>query len=328
MRSARNAGLAVLAATTLALAGCSNPGEGEAGDSGAQEELGAATILTNWFAQAEQGPYWAAEAEQLAEERGVSLSVSEGGPGIQTIPQVAAGEADFGVGNADEIAVAAANGLPVVAVMAGFEQNIQCLAYHESTGIEDFDDLNGYRVAQSLIPYWDYLKHEYSLDEVEEVNIGSLAIFEEDEDLVQQCFFTSEPFVIEQEGIADIGYLMVRDSGFNPYQNMLFTTQGLIDENPELVNAVVEASIEGWDAMLEDPAATKELILEVNNDADPDLFDYTIDMLRDDPSLIGENPGAQSDGRWETLGEQLVEIDLVSEDFDITQAYTTQFSNG
>lgn len=321
--------LTMLSAAALVLTGCAGAsgGEGSGEEDSSPADLGTATILTNWFAQAEQGPYWAAQAEGLAEARGVDLTVTQGGPGIQTVPQVAAGEADFGVANADEIAVAVSNGLPIVAVMAGFDQNIQCLAYHESSGITDFGDLNGFRVAQTLIPYWDYIKQEYDLNDVQEVNLGSLAQFEADPGLVQQCFITSEPYVLEQDGIEGIGYLMVRDSGFNPYQNMLFTTQRMIDEKPDVVRAVVEASIEGWDRMLADPQQTKDLIQQVNTESDPGAVDYAIEKMRADPDLVGDSPGSQSDERWSTLKDQLVEIGLLPDDFDIASVYTTEYSN-
>lgn len=323
-RKALIAGLAGIAALALTLTGCAGGDSGSDGGEGSGKE---ATILTNWFAQAEQGGYWAAEAEGLAEKHGVDLKVSQGGPGIQTIPQVAAGEADFGVGNADEVLVAIDSGLPIVAVAAGPAKNLQCMAYHESTGIAGFEDLNGHTVARVPSPYWDYIRDSFKLDQVNEINIGDLASFQNDQDMVTQCFMTSEPFIIEKMGMTDVGYLSVADDGgYNAYQNLLFTTQRFIDENPETVQAVVDASVEGWSAMLEDPTATKELIMKTNSDGDPEVFDYTVDLFKTDESLLGgDEVGQMTDERWNELSEQLVGIGLLSEDFDVSKAYTTEF---
>lgn len=316
-------GLAATAALALGVTGCAGGGDG---DGGGEAASGEASILTNWFAQAEQGGYWAAEAEGIAEEAGVELTVTQGGPGIQTIPQVAAGEADFGVGNADEVLVAVSNGLPIVAVAAGPAENLQCMAYHESSGIEGFEDLDGHTVARVPSPYWDYIRDNFGLTDVNEVNIADLATFQNDEDMVTQCFITSEPYNIEEMGIEDVGYLSVgEDGGYNAYQNLLFTTIPFLNENPEVVEAVVGASVEGWQAMMDDPTATKELIMATNTDADPEVFDYTIGVFEDNPSMLGENIGEMTDERWQELTEQLIQIDLLPEDFDPSEAYTTEF---
>lgn len=318
-------GLAGVAALALGLTGCggsSDDGGGGDGGGGASS----ATILTNWFAQAEQGGYWAAQAEGLAEAQGVELTVNQGGPGIQTIPQVAAGEADFGVANADEVLVAVSNGLPIVAVAAGPAVNLQCMAYHESTGIQGFGDLNGHTVARVPSPYWDYIRDSFELTDVNEINLGDLASFQNDENLVTQCFITSEPFTIEQMGMTDVGYLLVgEDGGYNAYQNLLFTTQQFIDENPDTVQAVVESSIAGWQALLDDPTKTKDLITQTNPDGDPAVFDYTVGLFKDDPKYLGDDIGNLDPARWTELRDQLIQIDLLPADFDETKAYTTEF---
>lgn len=326
MKTSTRIGIVGATVLALGLTGCGGASSPEEGGGEGEGGNASTSILTNWFAQAEQGGYWAAQAEGLAEANGVDLTVTQGGPGIQTIPQVAAGEADFGVGNADEVLVAAESGLPIVAIAAGPAKNLQCMAYHESSGIEGFDDLNGHTVARVPSPYWDYIRDSFSLDGVDEINIGDLASFQNDENMVTQCFMTSEPYIIESMGIEDIGYLSVADDGgYNAYQNLLFTTQQFIDENPEIVEAVVNATVEGWQAMLDDPTATKELIMQTNSDGDPEVFDYTLDLFKTDESLLGEDIGSMTDERWNELSDQLKQIGLLPDDFDPSGAYTTEF---
>ena len=324
-------GLAVAAALAMGTTACSSggttPNTGNSGGTtdNAVKDLGSASILTNWFAQAEQGGYWSAQADGLAKALGVDLTVQQGGPGIQTIPQVAAGKADFGVGNADEIQVAVSNGLPIVAVAAGPAVNLQCLAYHKSTGITGFADLNGKTVARVPSPYWDFIKKDFKLDSVKEVNITGLANFQKDENMVLQCFITSEPYTIEKMGINDVGYLSInKDGGYNAYQNMLFTTQKMINEKPDLVKAVVKASNEGWAKMLADPTKSKALIMKTNPDGDAGVFDFAVDLMTKD-NLLGDPIGQITDARMKELRDQLVSIGLLKSDFDYTKTFTTKF---
>lgn len=285
-----------------------------------------ATLLMNWFAQAEQGGYWAAQAEDLGAADGVDIKVQQGGPGIQTVPQVTAGKAEFGVGNADEIMVAVENGLPIVIVAAGFDENPQCMMFHKSAGVQGFADLNGKMVARVPSPYWDYLKKEYKLDKVEDVNYtGSLADFKRNDALVQQCYITAEPYVAQQQQINDVGYLSVAtDGGFNPYGNVLFTTEKMIKQKPDLVRTVVHSVVKGWSDFLESPQATKDLILKVNPDLDAGGFDYAHNAIVKG-GYLGDNIGSMTEDRWKELRDQLAEAGLVPDDFDYKKVYNTDF---
>ena len=62
-------------------------------------------LLMNWFIQADQAGFWQAQIDGLGASRGVAVTVIQGGPKIQTIPQVASGQAEFGVANADDLLV-------------------------------------------------------------------------------------------------------------------------------------------------------------------------------------------------------------------------------
>lgn len=322
--------IALVAAASMMLAGCSSSGDTGSSSTtpNGTKDLGTATILTNWFAQAEQGAYWSAEANGLAKKLGVNLTVQQGGPGIQTIPQVAAGKADFGVANADEILIAASNGVPIVAVMTGFDQNIQCLAYHEGTGINSLADLSGKTVSTSQIPYWPYIEKEFKLKNVTSINIQSIAAFQKDKNMVLQCFLTSEPFTMKDQGLTGIGYFSVaKDGHYNAYQNMLFTSQSFIDKHPDVVQAVVTASEQGWAEMLQDPKSTKDLVIKTNPDTDPKVFDQAVNLMKTDKNLLGPNPGSLSDARFAELHKQLVDIGLLPSSFDYKKAYTTKYSN-
>ncbi|MBO2455749.1 ABC transporter substrate-binding protein [Actinomadura barringtoniae] len=312
-------GVIALAALGTAATGCA----GQAASGAAAKNP---VILTNWFAQAEQGGYWQAAADQTAKGEGVTLNVKQGGPGIQTIPQVTAGQATFGVGNADEVLVARKNGLPIVAVAAGFDTNLQCMMFHKPSGISSFKDLNGRTVARIPSPYWDYLKHGFGLNKVKEINnTGSLADFKRNKDLVQQCYVTAEPYTAQKEGIKDLALLNVaKDGGYNPYGNLLFTTEQVIKQNPDLVRKVVAASIRGWKDFNTDPAAAKKTVLSTNPDTVPDAFDFAAATIKKG-GYLGADPGSMTDQRWRTLRDQLGSAGVVPKDFDYQKAFTTKY---
>lgn len=308
----------ILVSLMLALVACGG------GTSNASRQ--APVILMNWFAQAEQGGYWDAQSNQYSESKGIKITLKQGGPGLLPIPQVAAGEATFGIANADAILVARKNGLPVVALAAPLDTSIQCLMYHKGQGIDGISDLNGKMVARVPTPYWDYLKKRYSLTDVKDVNYtGSMAEFKRNKDLVQQCFITAEPYAAKNAKIEDVAYFSVaKDGGYNPYGNVLFTTEAVLKDDPDMVGAVVDAVIKGWTAFKSDPSDAKSATLKANKDADAAGFDFAAETLANG-GYIGNPVGNMTNQRWQKLRDQLASVGLVSKDLEYQKAFTTKF---
>ncbi|HEU4655980.1 MAG TPA: ABC transporter substrate-binding protein [Capillimicrobium sp.] len=326
----RLAVVAVMLVAALALAACGGDDEssttsGGTSTSGASAETQDVTLLMNWFAQAEQGGYWQADAEDLGSDEGIDIHVEQGGPQIQTIPQVASGKAEFGVAQADELLLARAEGVPVVEVFGGMDRYLQCMMFHPNQGISDWPDLNGHDIAVAPSGgFWPYIKGKYHLDDVKEINFtGSLAEFQRNEGLVQQCFITSEPYVAKEQGI-DIETMMVADSGYNPYSQGLFTTEKVIKENPDLVRKVVAAAQQGWKNFLSDPSAGKQLILDTNKDMEPGAIDYAQKELADG-DYFASDLGSMTEERWQTMADQLREAGVLTKDVDVDAVWTDEF---
>lgn len=313
----------------LALAACGSSSSSSdssssssAGSSGKTQKV---TLLMNWFAQAEQGGYFEAQAAGIGKDQGIEFDVKQGGPQIQTIPQVAAGKAEFGVAQADELMLARSNGVPVVEVFGGMDKYLQCLMYHPSSGIKNFPDISGHQVAMAPSGgFWPYLKQHYHITNVKEINFtGSLAEFKRNKDLVQQCFITSEPYYANQQKI-DHAELMVSDSGYNPYSQGLFTSEKMIKDHPDVVRKVVAAVQKGWTQFLADPSAAKALIMKVNKDTDPKAFDYAANELKKG-GYLGSPVGNMVASRWNTLKQQLQSTGVLSKDVDASSVWTDQF---
>jgi NitT/TauT family transport system substrate-binding protein len=313
--------LAVLAVLPLGVAACGGDDDDDGGGGGPEE----ATLVMNWFAQAEQGGYWEAEAANTGKAEGVSIKVQQGGPQIQTIPQVAAGKADFGVAQADELMLARAEGVPVVEVFGGMDKYLQCMMYHPSSGIKDFGDISGHQVAVAPSGgFWPWIKGHYKLEDVQEINFtGALAEFKRNDNLVQQCFITSEPYFADQEKI-DHAELLVADAGYNPYSQGLFTSERMIQENPDLVRKVVAAVQKGWEKFLQNPSAARALVLKTNKDMEKGPFDYAWKTIKNG-DYLGTPIGAMTAERWQTVHDQLEEAGVLEKDVDPNEVWTDEF---
>jgi NitT/TauT family transport system substrate-binding protein len=305
----------------LALSACGSDSDSGGGGGGSKN----ATLLMNWFAQAEQGGYWQAEAQNLGKSNGVSVKVLQGGPQIQTIPQVAAGKADFGVAQADEILLAREKGVPIVEVFAAMQIYPQCMMFHPDVGISSFQDFDGHQIAVAPSGgFWPYLKGRFKLNDVKEINFtGQLAEFKRNKNLIQQCFITSEPYFATQQGIPH-KTLLVADSGYNPYAQGLFTSEKMIKENPGLVRKVVATAQKGWEEFLKNPAPARGLVIKTNKDMEAGPFNYAWKQIKA-RNLLGAHVGEMTEQRWARLVSQLRQAGVMKKQVDPKTAYTDRF---
>jgi len=287
-------------------------------------EIRQVTIILPGLPGAGAGGFYEAARPEIASEYGLEIELIGAGQGVfNTIPQVASGQAPFSLSSTANVLQARAEGVPIVQIWAGYDYPV-CIMSHASQGIEDFSDLEGRTVAVTLgTAYWEFIKGEYGLENVNEVAYsGSIGPFAADETLSQQCFTINEPYVAEQEGI-DYSLLLVRDSGFNPYSNLLFTTEDIIATDPDLVRDVVHAVQEGWESYLADPVATNEEMIALGSTQDMDHLAFAAEFLRD--NLFTGDLGFSEPARIETTYQQMLDSGALTTEIDWETAYTNEF---
>jgi len=123
------------------------------------------------------------------------------------------------------------------------------------------------------------------------------------------------------------------DAGYPGYANMVLVPDSWIATRPQLVQAFVDATIEGWmDYLYRDPSAGNALIKKDNPEMTDDLIAQAIAKMRAfGIALSGdaENKGlgAMSDARWQEFFTTMAGQRVYSRDFDYRDAYTLQFVN-
>ena len=99
-----------------------------------------------WVADmAEVGVFVAKEQGYFAKE-GLDVTIEPGGFGLDPVKLVATGANEFGVGGAGNILLARAQGVPVVAIAAEFQETPVGFIAKAKSGIKDFKGFKGKRV--------------------------------------------------------------------------------------------------------------------------------------------------------------------------------------
>ena len=286
-------------------------------------------ILTNWFAQPDQAGYWQAQQDNLGRDAGLRITVLQGGPKIQTIPQVASGQAEFGIGNADDVMLARLRGAPVRAVFAHLDYVPYSLVYHADPAVKGIADLQGRTFAVNIgNAYWEWTKKQYQLAGTREIPVsGDLSLFRNDPKMVQQGYSLYLPARMQEAGIA-VQQVTLASLGYRPY-NVLFTTDEMIKKNPALVKAAVAAVQKGWANYVRNPSGLKPMFAEMNKQISPAVYDAANKEMIE--RLISHDLGrigCMSDARWSELAGQLRSVAFLPAGFDEKQAYDRSFVPG
>src|SRR5260370_7470391 len=98
---------------------------GVIGGSPAASAADKVTFLTSWFAQAEHGGFYQAKAAGLYEKAGLDVTLKMGGPQVNGMQLLLAGETDFMMGYDLQVLKMLEQGLPVITVATSFQFDLQ-----------------------------------------------------------------------------------------------------------------------------------------------------------------------------------------------------------
>lgn len=295
----------------------------------AQEKV---TMVLNWFPETGHAGYYAAVQDGLYAAKGLDVTIQPGGPDTIGSTLLATGKVQFAMLGATEVLLAREQGIPLVAVFGVFQNNPQGFMYHAENPVNSFEELEGRTVAISPgAAYWDFIEKKYNLEgKVQVINYsGSLADWARDPMAVTQNYVTAEPYSADKEGIAN-GSLLIADSGFNPYGDIIVTTEEFLASNPDTVKAFVEASQEGYKAFFADPKKYAPALEAANSENTEDVVLWgaeAIKALIDTGDATTMGIGAMTLERWQTLYDELKELGVLQADteIDVAQAFNASF---
>lgn len=290
---------------------------------------------TNWLAQAEHGGYYQALADGTYAEYGLDVTIVQGGPQAANRAQLVAGAIDFYMSGVTSALDAVKESIPTVTIAAIFQKDPQVLISHPGR-FERFEDLAGaskYIIsAEGFTSYFTWMKAEFPafVDDKYEPYQFNPASFLSDPDSFQQGYLTSEPYAIEREAGFTPQVWLLADQGYQPYSTTIEVMRPWYEENKDVAQRFVDASIIGWyNYLYGDNAAANELIKADNPEMTDEAIAYSIAKMKEYGIAVSGDAetkgiGCMTDERWKTHYDRMVEIGLFDAGIDVTKAYTTE----
>jgi len=285
-------------------------------------------FATDWLAQAEHGGFYQAVAEGTYKKHGLDVTIRMGGPQVNGLQLLAAGQLDIVMGDALQVLSAVEQNVPVTAVAATFQKNPTVIIAHP--GVARLEDLKGKPIAvssASATTFWPWLKQRYGFtDNQKRPYAFSVQPFLVDAKLSQQGFATSEPFSIEKGGIKPVVFLLA-EQGYPPYSEVLAVRRDALTRRADAIKRFIRASAEGWKSYLANPAPGNALIKRDNPQMSDELLAYGHRKMLDFGIVTGSDTATQglltmTDKRWQDTVEFLRGAGLAKAGVNYGSAYT------
>jgi NitT/TauT family transport system substrate-binding protein len=294
----------------------------------AQEKV---TLLSNWYAQAEHGGFYQAVAKGIYKKYGMDVTIRMGGPQVNNMQILVAGQADFSMGYDFAVLTGVEQGLPLVTVGTSFQSDLQGMMTHaDVSGLGALKNKTILVAGSGQTSWWPWMKAKFGYTDAQtKAYTFNLQPFFADPNVVQQAYPSSELFQAEKAGTKANFFLFAQD-GYPPYGTTIVTLQKIVATRPDLVKRFVKATAEGWKSYLEDPAPGNALIKQDNKSMNDEQLAYAVKKLKELKVVTGgdaatQGIGIMTDERWKKTYDTMVATGLLKPGVDYHKAYTTQF---
>ncbi len=246
---------------------------------------------------------------------------------------VGANEIQFAIVSGEQVLLARSQGLPVVYVMAWYRDYPVAVVSKASQGIRQPGDLVGKKVGlpglfganyiglRALLSAAGVPETGVTLDSIGFNQVEALAA---DQEQAIVGYAANEPIQLRAQGY-EVDVIRVADY-VHLASNGLITNESTLQNNPELVRQMVQATLRGVADTIANPDEAYRISLDYVEGLA--LADEGIqkEILTTSVALYQADPPGQSDpAAWENMQRVLLEMGLVSEPLDLNKAFTNEF---
>ncbi|MCE3266823.1 MAG: transporter substrate-binding protein [Solirubrobacterales bacterium] len=261
------------ALTALALAACGG------GDGAEPDAPSGATLVLDFQPNAVHAPlYAAARPGGYIADAGVDLQIREPSSAADGAKLLETGRADMAILDVNDLGIARARGLDVVAVAALVQRPLASVITADPQRIATPSDLDGASVGITGVPSDDAVLDTVleaggvAPGSVDRVTIGFAAVPALAAGRVDAAtaFWNAEGVELRQEGIAT-GEFRVDELGAPRYPELVVVARGdRAPDDADVVCPVLDGLSRAYDDLEQDPDASLDALLEEVRQADPD----------------------------------------------------------
>lgn len=316
----------ILLVALCVIPGCSNKKESHS------DPLKPITLNLTYIPNIQFAPMYAAIEKGYFEEAGLKVSLNYGNE-VDLITLVGAGKEYFMIASGEQVLLSRSQGLPVVYVMAWYEDYPVGVVTLKEKDIAHPQDLKGKTIGIPGLYGASYIGFEalrrYAGLNEQDITLHSIG-FSQVETITEKqadaavIYVANEPNILESLGY-EVNVMGVADY-LRLVGNGLVTNEDTLKKDPELVRAVVGSLIKGIIFAKDYPDEVYEISKKyVENLVNADEKVQKA-VLQDSIELWNtEQPGFCDESSWENMQKLLMEMGLLKQEIDLKKTYTNEF---
>jgi NitT/TauT family transport system substrate-binding protein len=288
-----------------------------------------------WVHEYSSASFYAAEKNGRYAAQNLDVRLEAGGFGadgyIVPVSQVVSGTVEFGVTGAASIIQARAEGAPVVAVATLFQRSPLAILSLEKSGILRPQDLVGRRVAVTDGGSAHLLDTLLKLQQIDPATVTTVPRTSYGIDPLTKgevdamvAWVINEGVQLDEAG-AKYNAMLLSDYGVDSYELVMFTTEKMIAEQPDMVKRFVQATMQGVKDVIDNPDQAANLVLtydsKLNLDGQRRRIQATLPLLSPPAAQLG----MMQPDIWTFTHQLMLDQKELAQPVDLSRTYTTQF---
>lgn len=293
------------------------------------------TLPAGYIPNVQFAPLYAAIEKGFYAEQGLDVSIDYNME-TDNVALVGVGDLDFAIASGEQVLLGRGQELPVVYVLAWYQDYPVGIVSLAEKGITQPTHLIGKKIGipglygasyiglRALLQANGLQEGDVILDSIGYASVEALANDQEDAAVI---YVSNEPIQLEAQGYS-INTMRVSDYSAL-VGNGLITSQMMIDNNPDLVRAMTEATLQGIRFTQQNPDEAFEICKKyVDNLADLSDEEQQVQRRVLDASIAlyhVEQNGATEQQTWQNMQNILLDMGLLTEELDLDQVYSNDF---
>lgn len=246
---------------------------------------------------------------------------------------VGANELQFAVASGEQVLLARAQDLPVVYVMAWYQDYPVSVVAKTSQGIKEPKDLAGKKIGLPGLFGASYIGLRALLNAVglqesqvtlDSIGFNQVEALTADQEQAVVVYVANEPVQLRAQGV-QIDEFRVSDY-VRLASNGLITNEVTLQQNPDLVRRMVQATLKGIADTIDNPGEAYKVSLkyvegldQADETVQKEILSTSIDYWK--AAILGQSDPAA----WENMQNVLLEMGLLTQPLDLSKSYTNEF---
>jgi len=324
--------LSILLALIVALSACTPPGAQPTSQS---PELVPVRLPVGYIPNIQFAPFYVAIEKGYFREAGLDVKM-EYGSETDATALVGANELMFAVASGEQVLLGRAQGLPVVYVMAWYEEFPVGVTSLAEDNIQKVEDLKGKKVGipglygasyiglRAILESAGLKESDITLDSIGFNQVEALITGQEDAVVI---YIANEPIQLNAKGYP-VTTLRSGDA-LKMIANGLVTSEKLIQENPDLVRKMVAATLKGIQDTANNPDEAYEIskkyvenLAQLDATVQKEILAASIDLWQT------AQPGKTDPEGWKNMHQLLLNMGLLKQPVEFEKAFSNEMLPG